>query len=359
PATGNQSEPLRNPGLSATQVCKSSAADVRGEASSSARSRQRKPLCHARRHPFRPPKERVCPSGQAIPVWLLGPCEGANLHNRKDKKMNSESIKKVTKEAIEQLAAALNAGQSEALTRYLAAIARFRSYSFLNVLLILKACPTAKRVAGYKTWQSFGRHVKKGEKGIMILAPMFRKKAENSEECETNDFSRKLSGFRPVYVWDEQQTTGNELPEIGSVTGDPTYYLARLEQFVQSTGIVLEYSAHIASAQGMAQKGKITFPPNQTPAEAFATLVHEMAHSDMHFGERRAQTSKRVRETEAESVAFVVCSAIGLDTGTAAQDYVGLYGGDSKLLLESLEYIQASASRILDAIELKSEQQAA
>jgi len=78
--------------------------------------------------------------------------------------------------------------------------------------------------------------------------------------------------------------------------------------------------------------------------------VHEVAHHDMHFAERRSETTKRIRETEAESVAYVVCSAIGLETGTAAQDYVGLYGGDSKLLLESLQYIQQTANRILTAI---------
>ena len=152
---------------------------------------------------------------------------------------------------------------------------------------------------------------------------------------------------------------GNDLPEIGSVTGDPSYYLDRLEQFVKETGIRLEYSGDIAPARGMAEKGKITLLPEQTPAETFATLVHELAHSEMHFGERRAETSKGIRETEAESVAFVVCSSIGLDAGTAAQDYVGLYGGDSKLLLESLEYIPTTASRILDAIQLKPEQHAA
>ena len=100
----------------------------------------------------------------------------------------------------------------------------------------------------------------------------------------------------------------------------------------------------------MAEKGKITLLPEQTAAETFATLVHEVAHSEMHFGERRSETTKRFRETEAEPVAFVVCSAIGLETGTAAQDYVGLYGGDSKLLLESLQYIQQAANRILAAI---------
>lgn len=265
--------------------------------------------------------------------------------------MNSENIKKVTNQAIEQLAEALNAGHSEALTRYLQAMAKFKAYSFLNVLLILKACPTATRVAGYKTWQSFGRQVKRGEKGIMILAPMFRKRAENQEEeSSTAEDNRLVSGFRPVWVWDEQQTSGNPMPEIGSVTGDPGYYLSRLEEFVKESGIELRYSNEIAPARGMAEKGKITLLPDQTLAEMFATLVHEVAHHDLHFGERRTETTKRVRETEAESVAYVVCSAIGLETGTAAQDYVGLYGGDSKLLLESLQYVQQTANRILAAI---------
>jgi len=203
--------------------------------------------------------------------------------------MNSETIKKVTNQAIEQLVEGLNAGHSEALTRYLEAMARFRTYSLLNVLLILKACPNAKRVGGYKTWQSFGRQVKQGEKGIMILAPMFRKKSDASEQPENTESPRKLSGFRPVYVWDEQQTMGKDLPEIGSVTGDPSYYLDRLEQFVKESGIRLEYSADIAPARGMAEKGTITLLPDQTPAEAFATLVHEMAHSELHFGERRVR----------------------------------------------------------------------
>jgi len=265
--------------------------------------------------------------------------------------MNSETIKKVTDQAIEQLIQALNAGHSEALKKYLAAIAKFRAYSLLNVLLILKACPTASRVAGYKAWQSLGRQVKQGAKGIMILAPMFRKTAESTDSSETKDKSRTVSGFRAVYVWDEQQTTGKDLPEIGHVTGDPGFYLERLEGLTRRNGLALIYSDHIAPARGMAEKGKITLLPNQTPAETFATLVHELAHSDMHFGERRANIDKRIRETEAESVAYVVCSAIGLETGTAARDYVGLYQGDSQLLLESLEYVQTTASRILDAIE--------
>ena len=79
--------------------------------------------------------------------------------------MNSQHIKKVTDEAIEQLMEALNAGHSEALTRYLEAMARFRAYSFSNVLMILKQCPNASRVAGYRTWQSLGRQSQKRREG--------------------------------------------------------------------------------------------------------------------------------------------------------------------------------------------------
>jgi hypothetical protein len=90
--------------------------------------------------------------------------------------------------------------------------------------------------------------------------------------------------------------------------------------------------------------------PGQAPAEDFSTLAHEVAHELMHRDERRTSTSKRSRETEAEAVAFVVCQAIRLETGSAAQDYIQLYEGDDKLLSESLEYIQQTGTRILNAI---------
>jgi hypothetical protein len=143
------------------------------------------------------------------------------------------------------------------------------------------------------------------------------------------------------------------------VTGDPSIYLERLEAFVRANGITLTYSADIAPAKGFAEKGKITLLPNETPAETFATLVHEQAHITLHQSARRAETTKRIRETEAEAVAFVVCKAIGLETSTAAADYMALYGGDAKLLLESLEQVRQTASLILDAIELYQQQRAA
>jgi len=263
--------------------------------------------------------------------------------------MNSENIKKLTNQALEQLVAALNEGRSETLTQYLAAIGRFHRYSLRNVMLIASQKPTATHVAGFHTWHKLGRFVKTGEKGIMILAPIVRRKNESAEQNETDESSTAV-GFRAAYVFDISQTDGQELPTIGSVNGDPHDYRERLAKFVTEQGIALEYSDDIAPARGTSSGGKITLLPGQSPAEEFATLAHEVAHEMMHRDERRNSTSKRIRETEAEAVAFVVCSAIGLETGSAAQDYIGLYGGDAELLSESLEYVQRTSTQILNAL---------
>ncbi len=108
--------------------------------------------------------------------------------------MNSENIKNITNQAMEQLIGALKAGKSEALTNYLAAVANFHRYSFQNILLIARQCPQATRIAGFHTWRSLGRFVKKGEKGLMILAPLLRK-VESADACSTDKESR-IFGFR-------------------------------------------------------------------------------------------------------------------------------------------------------------------
>jgi hypothetical protein len=95
--------------------------------------------------------------------------------------------------------------------------------------------------------------------------------------------------------------------------------------------------------------------PNLPTAEEFSTLVHELAHERLHHTDRRAETTKTIRETEAEAVAFVVCQAIGLDTNTAATDYIKLYNGDSATLSASLQFIQSTATEILTALEVNTQ----
>jgi hypothetical protein len=112
------------------------------------------------------------------------------------------------------------------------------------------------------------------------------------------------------------------LPTLTEVQGDVSGYRERLFEFVKSQGIEMSYSEGIATAKGLSHGGKITLLPGQSPAEEFATMAHELAHGMLHRGDRRALTSKQVRETEAEAVAFVVCQAIGLETGSSSADYV-------------------------------------
>jgi len=263
--------------------------------------------------------------------------------------MKVEQAKQIVSKSIEELSQALARGHSETLRNYLAAIGRFHRYSLRNVMLIASQKSRATHVAGFHAWQTLGRFVKKGEKGILILAPIVRRKNQSAEQRETDE-SLTAAGFRAAYVFDISQTDGQELPEIGIVTGDPSKYRERFGKFIAERGIALEYSSDIAPARGTSSGGKITLLPGQSAAEEFATLAHEVAHEMMHRDERRKNTTKRLRETEAEAVSFVVCSAISLETGSAAQDYIQLYEGDAKVLTESLEHIQQTATLILDAI---------
>jgi antirestriction protein ArdC len=217
-----------------------------------------------------------------------------------------------------------------------------------NVMLIASQKPNASYVAGFRTWNQLGRFVKKGEKGILILAPIVRRKAENEENRD--EASASVAGFRAAYVFDVSQTEGQELPHIGIVQGDPRGYRERLQSFADAQGISVEYSSEISPARGTSSGGHIKLLPGQSPAEEFSTLAHELAHELLHRGDRRGITSRRIRETEAEATAFVVCHAIGLETGSAATDYIQIWNGDAQLLMESLSYVRRAASQMLAAL---------
>ena len=132
--------------------------------------------------------------------------------------------------------------------------------------------------------------------------------------------------------------------------GDVSGYRERLSKFVEAQGIEFNYSEQIGPAKGLSHGGKITLLLGMQPAEEFSTLVHELGHELLHRGDRRTLTTKQVRETEAEAVAFIVCQAVGLQTGTTSQDYIQMWHGDANLLRESLEAVQQTAAVILGGI---------
>jgi hypothetical protein len=255
---------------------------------------------------------------------------------------------------IKLLIEQLEAGHSDALTNYLTAMSRFHNYSFGNVLEIARQMPTATRVAGFWAWKNLGRSVNAGAKGIRILAPMIgvrRKKDTEAEKDITKQNERVLVGFRNAYVFDVSQTNGVDLPTLHEVSGEPGENIERLAAFLKGQGIQLVYRDDLQGALGKSYGGRIAILSGQSKAEEFSTLVHETAHEMMHKAERRTATTKKVRELEAESVAFVVGKAIGLINGTASADYIQLYQGNAALLAESLEVIQQTANVILAALE--------
>ena len=265
-----------------------------------------------------------------------------------------QTAKEVIAANVKSLIEQLEAGHSDALTAYLDAMSRFHNYSFGNILEIARQRPDATCVAGMYAWNQLGRKVKKGERGIRILAPIVgvkRKKDEEAEKDITKQNTRGLVGFRNAYVFDVSQTEGAELPAMREMSGEVGENRARIISFINKQKIELVFTENIAPALGMSYGGRIAILPGQSEAEEFSTLVHELAHELLEHAKRRTTTTKVVRETEAESIAFVVGKAVGLNTGTASADYIHLYHGNASLLAESLEIIQQTSAVILAALQ--------
>lgn len=263
-------------------------------------------------------------------------------------------------QSLQELGQQLESGNSETLNTFLRFSSRFHRYSIGNLFLIYGQRPDASHVAGFQAWKDLGRFVRKGEKGIGILAPVVKRKKAESEAASTagekddttsDDANAKaVVGFRAVHVFDVSQTEGDALPEFAEPTGDPGEYLVRLQQQVREQGIELLENWIPGGAPGMSEGGRITIQPDLSPAKKTATLVHELAHEKIHRNERRSETNKLIRETEAEAVAFAVCKRIGIEPNTASSDYIRLYGGSTETLQQSLTVIRQCTAEILDGL---------
>ncbi|REJ87817.1 MAG: ImmA/IrrE family metallo-endopeptidase [Planctomycetota bacterium] len=262
--------------------------------------------------------------------------------------MKEDRAKKLVETALSDLQTQLEAGRSETLLRFLDCVSRFHQYSWLNCVLIGAQRPGATRVAGFRKWLELNRSVRKGEKGIAILAPMtYRKQTQQEDDTEK---ATVIRGFKVVHVFDVSQTEGDDLPEFAGVKGEPRELLDDLECLVRDSQIELRYEPLPLGVKGYSARQTIVLSEGLEPAERFSVLAHELAHAWMHDAERRKQASKTVKETEAEAVSYAVCRAVGFDCTTHSSDYIQLYNGDVDVLTLSLGLIQQMAARMITGL---------
>jgi antirestriction protein ArdC len=265
--------------------------------------------------------------------------------------MKREEAMKMIDDGIAELNDVLRQGKSEILSTFLDTLARFHRYSFGNALLIASQRPDSTHVAGFHTWRKLGRFVKKGEHGIGILAPMVSRRKQDASESTADSEAKSIRGFRVAYVFDVSQTDGKPLPEFAAAAGEPGQWLAVLEEAIQESGIALHNDYIFGGALGCSMKGSIVVRPDLDPTKRFAVLLHEWAHELLHQkADDDRKTTRRVRETEAEAVAYTVCRACGIDSTTRSADYIQLYRGNPETLFASLSFVHSAAGEILAAL---------
>lgn len=227
---------------------------------------------------------------------------------------------------------------------------KFHQYSFSNVYLIYAQCPTATCVAGYRTWQRLGRQVKKGESSIAILAPVIRKVEEKGEEV------KKVVAFQTASIFDIAQTEGKDLPELPTpqllVLETDTIHqtIKSLECYAHSQDITVIKTAFNSTALGSFhyRSKTIRLRDDLPPLQELKTTVHELAHALMH--KKDDNKPRYVKELEAESVAFLTCDALGLDTSSYSFAYLSTWADDPDEILPAAERACKVADEILEQL---------
>lgn len=269
----------------------------------------------------------------------------------------NDKIKEITnqlEEGVKRFAS------SEEYMNYLKFLAKFYTYSVNNSILIWMQNPMASLVAGYKTWQTkFKRQVRKGEKGITILAPCPHKyqKEVLAEDGTVQTEEVSWMGFRAVKVFDISQTDGEEVPSIAinELNGDVRVFDSLMEKLTKYAGISVEFQDIKTGAKGYYSLAddKIVLNNGMSQLQTLKTMIHETAHSKLHRKDgEQSEADRHTMEVQAESVAYTVCNYLGLDTSDYSFGYVTTWssGQELKELTASMEIIRKTAQEIIEAV---------
>lgn len=291
---------------------------------------------------------------------------------------------KTEKQKVQEITEKLEQGikelfESEKYKNYLNTMSKFHNYSFNNTVLIAMQKPDATLVAGFKAWKrNFQRHVKKGEKGIRILAPAPYKLKEEQEKLdpETKEIMLDAEGkpimeeveitipaFRAVSVFDVAQTEGKELPEleVKELSDSVEDYENFMQALTEVSPVPIEFEEIEGGAKGYFSQGahRIAVQEGMSQSQTLKTAIHEVAHAKLHDRELNKgiddveHKGRSRKEVEAESVAYTVCQHFGIDTSDYSFGYIAGWSSGREMteLKASLDTIRRTASEIITGIE--------
>ena len=269
---------------------------------------------------------------------------------------------------------------SERYKEYLRVMSKFHNYSFNNTLLIAMQKPDASLIAGFTAWKNqFQRNVKKGEKGIKIIAPSPFKIKQEMEKIDpqtqkpvigrdgkpvTEEKEITIPAYKVVSVFDVSQTEGKELPDIAvdALTGDVEQYSDFFAALEKTSPVPIGFEKIEGGAHGYyhLEDKRIALDEGMSELQTLKTAIHEIAHAKLHDidlnapkDEQQPRVDRRTREVEAESVAYTVCQHYGLDTSDYSFGYVAGWSSGRELaeLKSSLETIRSAAADIINSID--------
>ena len=314
---------------------------------------------------------------QAVPLTVEQPQPQPVIPINLTAEKPAEKLKEIT-DRLEQGITELF--DSERYKEYLRVMSKFHNYSFNNTLLIAMQKPDASLVAGFTAWKNqFQRNVKKGEKGIKIIAPSPFKIKQETEKIDpqtqkpvigkdgkpvTEEKEITIPAYKVVSVFDVSQTEGKELPDIAvdALTGDVEQYSDFFAALEKTSPVPIGFEKIEGGAHGYyhLEDKRIALDEGMSELQTLKTAIHEIAHAKLHDidlnapkDEQQPRVDRRTREVEAESVAYTVCQHYGLDTSDYSFGYVAGWSSGRELaeLKSSLETIRSAAADIINSID--------
>lgn len=258
--------------------------------------------------------------------------------------------------------------QADGWMAWLQVARRFHTYSFRNQVLIALQDPRATQVAGYRAWQALGRQVRRGERGIQILAPVTKPRLDEAGHPVLDPAGRPrrdLIGVKPASVFDITQTDGPPLPAAPDVQSRPLEGPApdgmwdSLHDYATRLGFTVD--TRPCKPEGLTNftTGQIIIREGFQPAHAAVVLAHEIGHASMHEPEPGTApiTCRGMAEVEAESFAWLVANGWGLDSSTDSFNYLANWATQAaqqksttpaEILTATAEKIRGAVTRYLD-----------